>query len=100
MGEHKTSAKPLIQQTSKTVGKHFIQKGHEVHDMNFVVIEKVRSRNPFILKARESYWINQYNSSRHGLNIAEYFLFWYANFYFLAQFAVSSHLMMNRVYGL
>jgi hypothetical protein len=70
-GEHKSSAKPLLQQTSKPVGKHFSEKGHEIHDMNFVVIEKVRSQNPFILKARESYWIKQYDSVRHGLNIGE-----------------------------
>ena len=28
-GEHKTSARPLIQSTSKPVGKHFSTKGHE-----------------------------------------------------------------------
>ena len=70
-GEHKSSAKPLIQQTSKPVGKHFSDKGHEIHDMSFVVIEKVRSKNPFILKARESYWIKQYDCIKHGLNIGE-----------------------------
>ena len=70
-GEHKSSAKPLLQQTNKPIGKHFSEKGHEIHDMNFVVIEKVRSQNPFILKARESYWIKQYDSVRHGLNIGE-----------------------------
>ena len=42
-GEHKSSAKPLLQQTSKPVGKHFLGKGYEIHDMSFVVIEEVRS---------------------------------------------------------
>ena len=70
-GEHKTSARPLIQPTSKPVGIHFNSKGHEIHDMSFVVIEKVRSRNPFVLKARESYWIQQYDAIKHGLNIDE-----------------------------
>ena len=70
-GEHKTSAKPLIQLTSKPVGKHFSSKGHEVHDMVFVVIEEVKNKNPFVLKARESYWIAQYDSVKHGLNIGE-----------------------------
>ena len=37
----------------------------------FVVIEKVKSKNPFILKARETFWIKQYKSVRLGLNIAE-----------------------------
>ena len=34
----------------------------EVHDMNFVVIEQVWNKNPFILKAREAFWIQQYNT--------------------------------------
>ena len=75
-GEHKTSARPLIQSTSKPVGKHFQQKGHEVHDMKFVVIEHVKSKNPFVLKARESFWIHQYDAVRHGLNISDLFSFW------------------------
>ena len=36
-GEHKTSARPLIQSNSKPVGEHFLQKVYEVHDMKFVV---------------------------------------------------------------
>ena len=70
-GEQKTSAKPLLQASSKPVGKHFSLKGHEVHDMKFVVIEKIRNKNPFVLKARESYWIKQYDAINHGLNIAD-----------------------------
>ena len=64
-------AKPLIQATSKQVGIHFSRKYHEIHDMSFVVIEEVKSKNPFILKARESYCIQQYDSVNHGLNISE-----------------------------
>ena len=71
MGEHTSSAKPVIQSTSKPVGKHFQLKGHEVHDMKFVVIEHVKSQNPFVLKARESFWIQQYDAVKHGLNIGE-----------------------------
>ena len=41
--EHKSSPKLLLQQTSKPVGKHFLGKGYEIHDMSFVVIEEVRS---------------------------------------------------------
>ena len=48
-GEHKASAKPLLQ-ALKPVGKHFTLKGHEVHDMSFVVIEHIRNKNPFFLK--------------------------------------------------
>ena len=71
MEEHNTFARPLIQSTSKPVGKHFQLKGHEVHDMKFVVIEHVISQNPFVLKARESFWIQQYDAVKHGLNISE-----------------------------
>ena len=70
-GEHKSSAKPLLQQTNKPIGKHFSEKGHEIHDMNFVVIEKIRSKRPFILRGRETFWIKQYDSVRHGINIGE-----------------------------
>ena len=38
--------------------------------MSFVVLDKVKSRNPFVLKARESL-IKQYDAISHGLNIAE-----------------------------
>jgi hypothetical protein len=70
-GEHKTSARPLFQSTSKPVGKHFQLNGHEVHDLKFVVIEHVRSKNPFVLKATESFWIQQYDVIKHGPNISE-----------------------------
>ena len=39
--------------------------------MVFVVIEEVKNKNPFVLKAREAYWIAQYDSVKHGLNIGE-----------------------------
>ena len=70
-GEYKASAKPLLQATSKPVGKHFTLKGHEVHDMSFVVIEHIRNKKPFVLKGRDSYWIKQYDAINHGLNIAD-----------------------------
>ena len=65
-GERKSSAKPLLQQTSKPVGKHFSHKGHEVHDMAFIGIRKVRSKNFFFLKARESYLIKQCDSGERS----------------------------------
>jgi hypothetical protein len=34
------------------VGKHFSAKGHSVSDMEFCCIEKVRSEDPFVMKAR------------------------------------------------
>ena len=45
--------------------------------MRILPIEKVRSSDPFVLEARERYWINKYESLKnqavdvveHGLNI-------------------------------
>ena len=67
-----------MQSTSKPDGKHFQLKGNEVHDIKFVVIEHVKSKNPFVLKARESFSIQQYDEVRHGLNIGEIFSFWHS----------------------
>ena len=53
------------------VGKHFCEKSHEIHDMSIVIIEEVKSKNPFVLKAREAYWIKQYDAVNHGLNLEE-----------------------------
>ena len=39
----------------------------------------VKSQNPFVWKARESFWIQQYEGVRHGLLRSEYFLFGTAN---------------------
>ena len=51
--------------------------GHSHNDMVFLPIEKVHSRDKFVLEARESFWIKQYNSVKikpvnqieHGLNL-------------------------------
>ena len=37
------------------VGEHFNLPGHELADFNFLPFEKIRSRDPFIIEARESY---------------------------------------------
>ena len=41
------SARPLIQTTSKPVGKHFDTKGHEVHDMSFFGFSGSKKQEPF-----------------------------------------------------
>jgi hypothetical protein len=63
--------------TQKPVGVHFRVAGHSHSDMVFLPIEKVHSRDKFVLEARESFWIKQYNSVKikpvnqieHGLNL-------------------------------
>ena len=77
-GEHVGSAiQPSQADTSKTLGVHFRSAGHSHADMVFLPIEKVRSRDRFVLEAREAFWIKQYDSVKkeavevieHGLNI-------------------------------
>ena len=77
-GEHVGSAtQPSQANTSKTLGVHFRLAGHSQANMVFLPIEKVRSRDRFVLEAREAFWIKQYDSVKkqpvenieHGLNI-------------------------------
>ena len=76
--EHLGSAvQPSQADTIKPVGVHFRSAGHSHSDMRFLPIEKVRSKDRFILEARESFWIDKYKSIKnmpvdvieHGLNL-------------------------------
>ena len=49
-------------------GGHFTKRGHNVSHLKGVVLEQVRSRDPFILKTREHMLIQKFDSFRHGLN--------------------------------
>ena len=48
------------------VGDHFNLPGHEVADFNFLPFEKVRSPDPFVIEARESFWIEKYGVLGEG----------------------------------
>ena len=48
------------------VGDHFNLPGHELAHFNFLPFEKVRSRDPFVIEARESFWIEQYGVLGEG----------------------------------
>ena len=76
--EHLGSATQQCQvNTQKPVGVHFREAGHSHSDMVFLPIERVHTRDQFVLEARESYWIKQYKSVKnkpvnqieHGLNL-------------------------------
>ena len=76
--EHVGSAvQPSQAKTSKTVGVHFRSAGHTHSHMRVLPIEKVRSKDRFVLEAREAYWIKQYKAVKlqsvdvieHGMNI-------------------------------
>ena len=64
--------------TLKTVGRHFRLPGHEPHrDLVVLPIEIVSPRDPFLLRARESYNIRKFQTEKrmgildieHGLNL-------------------------------
>ena len=65
---HRAAVSPVVGNPQTSVGVHFSQPGHSVSDMEFLAIEKVVNTNPFILRAREQYWIRQYQSVAQGLN--------------------------------
>ena len=59
---HRNSVKPLMGEVRTGISQHFNQKGHSISHMQFLVIEEVRSKNPFVLNARESYLIQTYGA--------------------------------------
>ena len=68
---------PSQENTSKSVGVHFRSAGHHHSDMRVLPIEKVRSKDRFVLEAREAYWIKKYrvvkdkavDALEHGMNM-------------------------------
>ena len=48
---------------SNTVGKHFKEQGHDLHHMEMVAIEKVRSPDPWIRLAREKLLIRTFDAT-------------------------------------
>ena len=49
-------------------GEHFTKRGHSVANLKGQVLEKVKSKDPFILKSRESYLIKKFDTFKNGLN--------------------------------
>ena len=49
-------------------GEHFSQPGHSVSDIQGLVLEKVKSKDPYVLKAREHFYIQKFDSYRNGVN--------------------------------
>ena len=48
---------------SNTVGRHFKEQGHNLHHMEMVAIEKVRSTDPWIRLAREKLLIRTFDAT-------------------------------------
>ena len=54
--------------TDTGVGRHFNLPGHSLEDLTFLPFEKVKHLDPFVIEARESYWIQKYEVLDKGLN--------------------------------
>ena len=62
--EHRGTITNLSQRTTtKPVGEHFHLPGHSIKDIQIIPIEKVRSDDPWIRKAREQFYIRKFDTS-------------------------------------
>ena len=66
MSEHRDYAK--FSKIEEPSGEHFNSAGHSFHNLQGLAVEHVKSKDPFILKARESMLIKKFDSFRNGLN--------------------------------
>ena len=66
LSEHRDYPKRDV--VTEPSGEHFTQAGHTVANLHGQVLEKLKSKDPFILKARESFLLLKLYSYRNGLN--------------------------------
>ena len=59
---------PKAGKVEEPSGHHFSLPGHAVSNLQGLAIEHVRNRDPFVLKAREAFLIQKFDSFRNGLN--------------------------------
>ena len=64
--EHQYYIKP--EKITEPSGDHFSLPGHSLHDLKGMVLEEVKSPDPFILRAREALLIQKFNTFNNGLN--------------------------------
>ena len=55
-------------EASTLVGFHFSLPGHSLQHMQCIAIEQIKSKDPYVILARESFWIRKYQAISHGLN--------------------------------
>ena len=53
---------------SEPAGEDFSLPGHTVSDIEGIVLEQVFNKDPFILKQREHFYIQKFDTYRNGLN--------------------------------
>ena len=66
MSEHLGYVK--AEKQTEPSGEHFNLPGHSLHDIEGVVLEKVRNTDPYVLRAREALIISKFDSYKKGLN--------------------------------
>ena len=66
MSEHKQIVRSKNLETPS--GFHFNKPGHDVSHLAGLVLEKVKSSDPFVLQAWEFLLIQKFDSYRNGLN--------------------------------
>ena len=54
--------------TAEVSGEHFSKAGHSVANLKCLALESVKSKDPFVLKAREKRMIRKFDTFRNGLN--------------------------------
>ena len=64
--EHRGYAKS--NNVAEPSGEHFNLPGHSYHHIQGLAVEQVRSKDPFILKARKAWTIKKLDCFRNGLN--------------------------------
>ena len=66
LAEHKQNVRSKNLDTPS--GGHFNQQGHELSHLGGLVLEHVKSSDPFVLRAREFLYIQKFDTFRNGLN--------------------------------
>ena len=66
LGEHKQNVRRKNIETPR--GFHFNLPDHDVSHLAGLVLEKVKSNDPFVLRAREFLYIQKFDCYRNGLN--------------------------------
>ena len=66
MAEHKQYVRSTL--LDKPSGFHFNQPGHDLSHFAGLVLEEVKSQDPFVLRAREFLYIQKFDTYRNGLN--------------------------------
>ena len=62
-------------------GEHFTTKGHSVAHLKGMVVEQVSNRDPFVLEAREKFFIQRFDTFHCGLNKEAWFAISYIDEY-------------------